>query len=419
MIYHIVFNCIEPLIFTNNDDKYINIYRCIEDDIEMSDILTENVDNENKYVVSYEEINNDILEYIDFIPDNNKTPNLEYYDKIIHHICGYHRIIELRGYSKIEYQYSNIPCFKKINFTGTPKMFVRFGNVEITVLDNYLFHKEELMTEMGNIISNINNDQYMFSGKKGSDWLSNSEDINYNLRKLITNAGFYVDSSLDYKYILEEWCVNYLEGIVNSEALFNYVSAIPFFYKIQDYIYNIMKRRIYYYNYCEKLEDFYELFAGKNIIFVTPHSSKIQELYDSKKIFDLYEGVNIQEYNLTLIHSYISTFPNKPNSSWLETFNKIKANIDSKMLETKCSLFIASCGCYGIPLCNYVYKKYNIDTMYIGHMIHGLFGVLDNSSMNFFSDVKKKLDNWTKISVQNYEGFKYYKNIDGGRYVLG
>ena len=57
--------------------------------------------------------------------------------------------------------------------------------------------------------------------------------------------------------------------------------------------------------------------------------------------------------------------------------------------------------------------------MYIGHMIHGLFGVLDNSSMGFFSEIPKKLDNWTKISVENCEGLKYYKNIDGGRYVLG
>jgi hypothetical protein len=425
MIYHIVFNCVEPLIYNKDNDIYLNIYRCIEDDIDMNDILIDNPrDMEAKYIVSYEEINSDILEYIDFIPADNKCPNLEYYNKIIKHMCGYHRIIELAGYHKIEYQASNYPYFNNIQFSEGPKMFVRFGNVEITVLDNYLFHKDEMMKELENILENIDSDEYMFRGKKGSDWLSNSEDINYNLRKLITNAGFYLRDTNKASYptaksVLEEWCITYLEGILNSRALFNYVSAIPFFYKIQDYIYNIVKRRIYYYNYCETLDDFYNILGGRDIIFVTPHSDKIKELYDSGKIYNLYKDVEIPKYNLKLVNSHISTYPNKPHSSWLETFEVIKRDIDKTFANNRCNLFIASCGCYGIPICSYVFNKYKVDTMYIGHMIHGLFGVLDNSSMGFFGNVEKRIENWVKISVENYEGYKYYKNIDGGRYVLG
>ena len=154
--------------------------------------------------------------------------------------------------------------------------------------------------------------------------------------------------------------------------------------------------------------------GGKKILFVTPFAEEINNIYQNKKIFNLYKNIDIPNFIIETIQSPMSIYPNRDNDNWSETLFDMKIMLD-KHIKSNCpDIFIASCECYGLPLCGYVREKYNINTLYYGYYINTLFGVLQQCSIDFMS-AERINENW----IQSQLGEKYptIKNVDNGRYI--
>jgi hypothetical protein len=293
------------------------------------------------------------------------------------------------------------------------KSVVRYGNVELRVIDSWLKDPGRLYDAARKMAKEINLNKYkLIDMQEGyTKWYS-ADDLQFNLQALMTNAGFYMPKDENLAgYEIGLWCENYYKELKKS-AVFIFPPAYPF------YFYSL-KSLIYTGNFTEDIsfpspENFYRLIAGKKILLVTPFSEEISNIYQSKKIFKLYKNIDIQNFIIETIQSPMSIYPNRNNESWSETFHEMKIKIDGYLQSGGYDIFMASSGCYGLPLCGYVREKYNIRTLYYGNHINTLFGILQKCSNDFYINERIN-ENWIKSQLG--EKYPTIKNVDNGRYT--
>ena len=107
---------------------------------------------------------------------------------------------------------------------------------------------------------------------------------------------------------------------------------------------------------------------------------------------------------MVTIEAFLTTYPNKIHKNFNETFLFYCKIIDEEFLIKKFDIFTCSVGAYGILLCNYVNNKYGTTSIYIGHIINFIFGILSERNINDSS-----------INTQYYEKSdlnERYLNID-------
>ncbi len=318
-------------------------------------------------------------------------------------------ILYFRNYPDKEEYYPPRIDIKHSNRNKWPKgLFGRYGNVELRVIDNWISSPQDVYEIERKISRFIGSEEYMYSDAKREHWLSSS-DIDFNIRKLMTNAGFYASEEDDGS--IEAWCNAYYNALKNSTALFPYPNAYPNFFTIQDKL--LSGQKYIKYDAFPTVKQFYEMLEGENILFVTPFASSINELYTSGRIFNLYKNITIPEFNITALSAYLSTYPNRPHDSWLKTFEYLKKEIDEVFKIKKITLFFASAGCYGMPLADYVYTTYGCPCVYFGNQINTMFGISQACSNDFMKH-QRLTENWMDSdlgSVLNVD------KIDAGRYI--
>ena len=80
----------------------------------------------------------------------------------------------------------------------------------------------------------------------------------------------------------------------------------------------------------------------------------------------------INEYKGTIgIVSYFKITGNEPDDHWLQTFNKLKKRVKN---QKEPGLWLVSCGCYGVPLCEDI-KNNGKKAIYVGGLLQLLFGL--------------------------------------------
>ncbi len=320
-------------------------------------------------------------------------------------------------YIKFFLKYDRIDIFepssdhKKICYDSKwpPGLFVRYGNVELRVLENWIFHHDTLIEIEKSIRRNLASDEYMYSKPTTrNNWLSSS-DIAFNLRSLMTNAGYY--PSLEDDNSLETWCRSYYDALKHATALFPYQGSYPFFFSIQEQLYS--ENKFMHYVPFPNIHSFYHMLAGENVLFITPFAEQINALYASGQLYHLYTDITIPQFDLLALPSFLSTYPNRPHQSWRATFELLKQQIDDVFEKKTPTLFFVSAGCYGLPLADYVYTTYGITSVHYGNFINTLFGISQQCSENFMS--QRRIDkNWAKSHLGNVANVN---RIDGGRYV--
>ena len=296
----------------------------------------------------------------------------------------------------------------KVEKTKWPKgFFGRYGNVELRVIESWLLNRDTIREVERKVCASINDEEYIRKGPTRKHWLS-ALDVEFNIRTLMTNAGFYCADEDDGSF--ETWCQSYYNALKNATALMPYPASYVNFFFIQDKLFSEGK----YVKYISPPpHKFYEMLEDEDILFVTPFSDLINDQYESGRIFNLYKDLKIPNFKMKALPAYLSTYPNRPHSSWLETFNIIKQQIDDAFSQNEFTLFFASAGCYGMPLCDYVYSKYGCTSVYYGNHINTLFGISQACSVNFKKD-QKNLENWADSTLGKVEGLD---KIDGGRYI--
>jgi hypothetical protein len=287
------------------------------------------------------------------------------------------------------------------------KMFLRPGIVELQIVYSFLYgDKKTIQKAIDNIITNYENNKFYYNDTK-SCWITNYNTVNdYSvyIKKMMTNAGFYCDKDKgNFFRNLEFFCENYKNALYNSDYILNWSF-------LNMYALNIIneKRRdnkkIILFNYNEKF--ILNLINNKKVLFITPFKEKVDRIYKSGNLYKI--NKNYENINLVTIESFLTTYPNKKHNCFIETVNYYYEKIDEEFKNTNFDTFTCSAGCYGLILCNYVYTKYKITTLYIGHDINTWFGIISNRNFNMmneyceFSDLNQRYLNIDKIEDNCY-----------------
>ena len=315
-------------------------------------------------------------------------------------IFRHKRITECGLYS---YVLTSIPDY----LTMDNKLIIRPGIVELRACstDDYKLIVESL----SELSKNINNELYIVNKTKErlDNWLSTMHDLkNYNIiiALLMTNAGFYISN--DATNALENFLFfknHYINAIINAD----YIMHWPF---VNCYALNILNNKkkikdVTYINLTDN-KSLVLLFDNKQILFLTPFKTLVDIQYNSKNLYKLRRSNNLSNVKLDTIEAFLTTYPNKKHNNFIETYTYYINEIDTMFSKNSYDVFTCSCGCYGIILCDYVYRKYNITCVYIGNRINEFFGILFKKTDYDMYYIKSDLDK-RYLNVENIENNLY------------
>jgi hypothetical protein len=289
----------------------------------------------------------------------------------------------------------------------SPGLYVRTGVVEMHVLKNFLMGDltEETFLELEQsppIPKALGNRR---------NWLDD-QDINLNIRQLMTNAGWYPDNEFNLDS-LRDWYERYSSAILNADGIFR-VPGCDFyemFFELKSFR---ESGRGFQYLRFPDYQSFYNMLQGHDVLFVTPFANEIQSLYDSGDLFKIWHDFDLPNFSLTLIQAPMSVYPNRPNRDWTSSFNQIAVKINDSFSQHPHSLFFASSGCYGLPICDMVFQQFGVASVYQGNWTNFLFGIRQNATESVEPD-KRNLKLWRSSSLNKIEGVSA---VDDGRYVL-
>ena len=289
----------------------------------------------------------------------------------------------------------------------SPGLYVRTGNVEMHVLKNFLMGdlKEETFLELEK------SPPIPKAAGNRRSWLDD-QDINLNIRDLMTNAGWYPDNEFNLDS-LRDWCERYSSAIFNADGIFRFPGCdfYEMFFELKSFR---ESGRGFHYLRFPDYQRFYNMLQGHDVLFVTPFANEIQSLYDSGDLFKIWRDFDLPNFSLTLIQSPMSIYPNRPNSDWTSSFKQIEEKIRDSFSQHPHSLFFASSGCYGLPICDMVFQQFGIASVYQGNWTNFLFGIRQNSTESVEPD-KRNLKLWRSSSLNKIQGLNV---VDDGRYVL-
>jgi hypothetical protein len=286
-------------------------------------------------------------------------------------------------------------------------LYVRTGNVEMRVLKNFVSGDltEETVLELEGFPP-----LPKALGSRRS-WLDD-QDINLNIRELMTNAGWYPDDNFKLDSLMD-WGSRYLSAILNADGIFRNTGCDFYEMFFESKRLRESGRGFRYLRFPD-YRMFYSMLEGHNVLFVTPFSNEIQSLYDTGNLFKIWRDFDLPNFSLTLIQAPMSIHPNRPNKDWTSSFKQIEEKIRDSFSQHPHSLFFASSGCYGLPLCDMVFRRFGVASVYQGNWTNFLFGIRQNSTESFEPE-KRKLELWRSSSLANVEGINA---VDNGRYVL-
>ena len=327
-------------------------------------------------------------------------------------------------------------------------MICRIGLVELDIINQYkhnlknltnIFnkYKKKICDHSSNELFKIKQDS--INKHRWGDKYSENKLI-YDLIRLTTNAGFYITENQNEFDILESFVTEYLNAYRNCNGLFRVDGCMGAQLRMMEDI------KPHYTVYAEK--DIYNLINNKSVLIISPFATQINNQIrngNMKKLFKTKSTIipqccrgklnsivgsseKVKEYeiflnasNLIAIETPITIFGNPVNKSWKDTFDKTCQKIKNYCDKNKVDIVIASCGCYAMPICNYVYTKLNISSVCYGNALHQLFGIMQNDFYLFPKDSINE-EYWIKIDksvIRNERLMENMKKIDisGGKYV--
>lgn len=408
MDYYIGFliNNSNDIIFENIINTYY-FYLKFKNDNKIILDINENDFTEFMYKLNVHE-NNIIVTYDKLYDDFNLTEhtNINYND-IIHIFILIFKIFNSKN-KTIEGSFNNLKYLEIYNLDliidKKPQLLLRSGIIEINVVNTFLYNDKEILKKSIEIIINSkNDDMYLINQKCWIVTHKNIESIVSYIKKLMTNAGFYINNDKEKSFIcLEYFCNEYRNAILNCDYLFNWSFLNCF---SLDLLNEKKKNKLKYFNYNDN--SIYKLLNNKNILFLTPYKNLIDNIYKSGRIYNLRKNNNLENINLYTIEAFLTTYPNIKHADFMETINYYFTKIDENINNNQIDLFTCSAGAYGLILCNYVYTKYKITSLYIGHDINRFFGIWSNRIENI-----KLANDYNLENFENSDLNLKYHNID-------
>jgi len=226
------------------------------------------------------------------------------------------------------------------------------------------------------------------------------------------NAGFYCESE-NCEKVFNSWKTLYIDAMNNSKE----IHMIPHWWNKDKCIYSPLLKKIgvnnsnikvyptdplYYINLLEKLT------AKQKVLIIFPFKKSFEK--NIKKLNLIYPNNKINIKNLSVIETPQTNFPPYPHKNWEETYLFLTKKISKESFDVA----LLSCGCYGHPLCEYIYSSLNKSAIYIGGRLQLCFGIL-GSRWNNRPEVKPLINSHWSYPNES-ERPKDYKKIEYGCY---
>jgi hypothetical protein len=289
-------------------------------------------------------------------------------------------------------------------------LWVRVGIVELWALWNYLADRDQAYISANTVASML----HEAAQKKeyptvDREWWPNTNPTN-NITRLALNGGWYSDPSSGGDAFFN-WAKRYLDAICYGNLFDTCTHEIL---RLASFVPGMRRK-----TFVLRDQVMIPLLCDANIVFVTAFADQIRDHYDKGMLGCLYADLGIEGRigKLSTIQSPISIFPYRPDRDFSDTFFKLVSDCASKIRETSASIFMASCGAYGLPLVHEIHRQFGITSIYMGHRANIYFGVITNAFLNdsfYLRNVKST--NW--LSVDLSQEYSEIARIDDGRYVV-
>jgi len=187
--------------------------------------------------------------------------------------------------------------------------------------------------------------------------------------------------------IIEQFCKYY----INTLKKCDYVGCwdygfIPELYLIYKYCSNKAVGKPYNSGYFGDTiwfnkNNWYENLKNKKILIVSSHSKSMEKQWLSNNVFKSHlNNIKHEETGIELVFVKppMSICGNTPHSSWIESLEIFKQDIDATLSNFNLDLALISCGSYSSPICDYIYSKYNKSVFYIGGALQLYFSIIGN-----------------------------------------
>ena len=217
--------------------------------------------------------------------------------------------------------------------------------------------------------------------------------------QMYTNAGFYGNEK-DFK----NWKNKYCRSIYNCDIILDVYSCKSF--SIQaDLLYklNVWKPMLPYIEQVEYWIDLLKYIPNDTINIISYFKKDIDsQLPNMDKIW------NRKINKKFIVHKSQNTITgNEIDSGWTETFEKLCKSLGS----CKGKIYFVSCGCYGLPICDYI-KSEGGSAIYLGGLLQTLFGI-KGSRFDEREYYSKHYNQYWKYPSERPKGSE---NVEGGCY---
>jgi hypothetical protein len=231
---------------------------------------------------------------------------------------------------------------------------------------------------------------------------------------LLTNAGFYYDNIS----VFDEWSRQYIESMVNSDSVLiikdwfgnghweKHLKPIFNKFKIptnKGFIGEYPKDINFYLKFIETTS------KDSKILIISPFTDTIEK--NLENIHNIHPNHSIKKENIITLKTPQTIRGNvPPHNNWLETHTDLTEHI--KGLDFDVALL--SCGCYGQPLCNYIYKDLGKSAFYIGARLQLCFGIKGRRWASECGVTNLYNEHWVRPSSD--EQPNNYNNVENSAY---
>ena len=249
--------------------------------------------------------------------------------------------------------------------------------------------------------------------------ISTANSIDQYCRK---NAGFYyVKSTLENNQELKERDIfhifqnKYLNCMFQSDYILIYDFHIEGYNRLYKSVFDKLPHKIFY----EELDfylillEYYTNKLNKKILIVSNFTESMKK--QLKHYNEIFPNYSIKTENFVFYNSYQTILGNEPHNNWYETYKVMEKNISKLEFDYA----FLGCGCYGLPLSNFIHKKMDKSVFYIGATIQLLFGIIGKRWRDRLKNPKYWMnkyynDKW--INPDKSEIPNNFKNVEGGCY---
>jgi len=195
-----------------------------------------------------------------------------------------------------------------------------------------------------------------------------------HLQQLVNNSGIFVKTQEDIR--------EYVTAMMRS---FQHSTLIGIWdrpgWPAQDFLVNISKKPTVQ---AQALEPFYflgrdnwmEPLKGKSVLIISPFAKTFQEQIDSGRMAQAFDSEWFKGTTFSFCKPPLTLAGNHGEVLWQDRMKEFKGRLRAQIAQQKPDVCLASCGGYGMPICDFLVQELGVSAIYVGGALQLFFGVM-------------------------------------------